>query len=185
MSAWLIMVMAGAAVVAIGGISAVATHNKLVRLRNRVDNAWSQVEIQLQRRYDLVPNLVETVRGHADHESTALAALAQARAAVGAAATPEAKAAAEDELACALRGTFARAEATPELKASDSFRQLQSQLADTEDKISYMRLSYNDTVMAYNSAIQTFPGILFAGTFEPRRLLYADDGALLAPRVSL
>ena len=185
MSAWLIMVMAGAAVVAIGGACAVATHNKLVRLRNRVDNAWSQVEIQLQRRYDLLPNLVETVKGHADHENTALAALAQARAAVSAAATPQTKAAAEAELTGALRGTFALAEATPELKASDSFRQLQSQLADTEDKISYMRLSYNDTVMTYNSAIQTFPGILFASSFEPRRLLYADDGALLAPRVSL
>ena len=165
-------------------IVAIALYNNLVKLRNRVDNAWGQVDVQVQRRLDLVPNLVETVKGYAGHERGVLAEVTAARASVVGAATPEARMAADNLLTDSLKSLFAVAEAYPDLKASANFQQLQSQLAETEDKISYMRQSYNDTVMTYNTAIQTFPGVLFSGAFKPREGFDAAAGAETVPTVS-
>lgn len=173
------------AVIVIIVVAVVALYNNLVKLRNRVDNAWAQVDVQMQRRQDLIPNLVETVKGYAAHESGTLSAVTEARAAVTQAATPQAKMAAENVLTGALKSLFAVAEAYPDLKANANFQQLQAQLADTEDKISYMRQSYNDTVMAYNTAIQTFPAVLLAGAFgfTARPSFDAVAGAEVAPQV--
>lgn len=146
-------------------IAIIALYNNLVQLRNRVDNAWSQIDVQLQRRLDLIPNLVETVKGYASHERGTFEAVTQARNAVMAAPTPEAKMEADNMLTGTLKSLFAVAEAYPDLKANTNFQQLQAELTNTEDKISYMRQSYNDTVLTYNNAIQTFPGNILAGMF--------------------
>ena len=172
-----------AVVIVILVVAAIALYNNLVKLRNMVDNAWAQVDVQLQRRLDLIPNLVETVKGYAAHERGTLDEVISARANVMDAKTPEAKMAAENALTGTLKSLFAVAEAYPDLKANANFRQLQNQLADTEDKISYMRQSYNDTVMKYNTAIQTFPGMLLAGSFKPRESFDAVAAAETAPIV--
>ena len=173
-------------VVVILAIVLIALYNNLVQLRNRVDNAWSQIDVQLQRRLDLIPNLVETVKGYAAHESGTLQKVTEARSAVCNATTPEQKMAADNFLSGTLKSLFAVSEAYPELKANANFQQLQSQLADTEDKISYMRQSFNDTVMKYNTAIQTFPAVLFAGMFgfKERSSFDAQAGAEVAPKVT-
>ena len=173
-------------IVVILAIALIAMYNNLVRMRNRVDNAWAQVNVQLQRRLDLIPNLVETVKGYASHESGTLQAVTEARTAAMAATTPEARAEAENMLTGALKTLFAVSEAYPDLKASTNFLDLQAQLSETEDKISYMRQSYNDTVMKYNNGIQTFPAVIFAGMFgfKERELFEADAAASTAPQVS-
>ena len=178
MSIWLLIPLIIVILLVVLVIAAIAVYN------NRVDNAWAQMEVQLQRRHDLIPNLVETVKGYAGHESKTLQAVTQARAAVMGATTPNQKVEAEGALTGALKGLLAVAEAYPELKANGNFQQLQAQLADTEDKISYMRQSYNDCVMTYNTAIQTFPGMLLAGAFQPRESFSAAEGADVAPKVS-
>lgn len=167
-------------------IVCISLYNNLVQLRNRVDNAWAQIDVQLQRRLDLVPNLVETVKGYAAHESTTLAQVTEARSAVSQAGSQEARMAADGVLTGALKSLFAVAEAYPDLKANSNFQQLQSELSQTEDKIGYMRQSYNDTVMKYNNAIQTFPGVLVAGLFhfEKRESFDANESAAAAPVVS-
>ena len=141
-------------------------YNNLVTLRNRVDNAWQNIDTQLQRRNDLIPNLVETVKGYAAHEQETLDAVTQARTAATTAATPEEKMAADNTLTGALRQLLMVAEAYPDLKANANFTQLQASLEDTENKISYARQSYNDCVLNYNNGIQTFPGNIFAGIFQ-------------------
>ena len=167
-------------------IIAIWLYNNLVQLRNRVDNAWSQIDVQLQRRLDLIPNLIETVKGYAAHESNTLTAVTQARTAVMSAPTPEAKMQADNMLTNTLRSLFAVSEAYPNLKADANFRQLQSEITGTEDKISYMRQSYNDCVMAYNNAIQTFPGVILAGPFgfTKRDMFDANIAASAAPVVN-
>ena len=182
MSVVLIVVLV---VVVVLAIAAVALYNNLVKLRNMVDNAWAQVDVQMQRRLDLVPNLVETVKGYASHERGTLDEVTQARAAMANASSPEDKMQADGMLTGALKSLFAVAEAYPDLKANVNFKQLQTELSNTEDKISYMRQSYNDTVMKYNTAIQTFPAVLFAGMmgFKERQSFDADSGAEQAPRV--
>ena len=168
-------------VVVILAIVLIALYNNLVQLRNRVDNAWSQIDVQLQRRLDLIPNLVETVKGYAAHEK-----VTEARSAVCNATTPEQKMAADNFLSGTLKSLFAVSEAYPDLKANANFQQLQAEISATEDKISYMRQSYNDTVMKYNSAIQTFPGVLVAGLFKftARENFDANAAASAAPVVS-
>ena len=166
-------------------IAAIALYNNLVKLRNMVDNAWAQIDVQLQRRLDLIPNLVETVKGYASHERGTLDEVTEARAAVVNAGTPAGKMEADNMLTGALKSLFAVAEAYPDLKANVNFQQLQAELSSTEDKISYMRQSYNDTVMKYNTAIQTFPAVLFAGMmgFSQRESFDAAAGADVAPKV--
>ncbi|MDY2776804.1 MAG: LemA family protein [Collinsella sp.] len=141
-------------------------YNNMVTLRNRIDNAWQNIDTQLQRRNDLVPNLVETVKGYATHERETLDAVTTARSAAVSASTPEEKIAADNLLTGALRQLLAVAEAYPDLKANTNFSQLQATLEETENKISYARQSYNDCVLKYNNAIQTFPGNIFAGIFQ-------------------
>lgn len=166
-------------------LGVIAIFNRLVRLRNRTDNAWSQVDVQLKRRYDLIPNLVETVKGYASHESETFEAVVRARSAAQEAGTVEQQAQAEDFLSGALRKLFALAEDYPELRASDNFRQLQAQLSETEDKISVARQIYNDTTLSYNNAVQVFPSTLVAraGGFDERAYFEAADAARSAPEV--
>ena len=166
-------------------VAIIGLYNNLVKLRNMVDNAWAQIDVQLQRRLDLIPNLVETVKGYASHERGTLEEVTQARTAVMNAPTPEGKMQADGILTGALKNLFAVAEAYPDLKANVNFQQLQAELSNTEDKISYMRQSYNDTVMKFNTAIQTFPAVLFAGMmgFKQRDSFDATAGAEDAPKV--
>lgn len=164
---------------------AIVSYNGLVSLRNRIENAWAQIDVQLKRRYDLIPNLVETVKGYAAHESGTLEAVTAARNSVATATTPEAKMEASGQLTNALRGLLAVAEAYPDLKANANFTQLQADLSDTENRISYARQSYNDMVLDYNNAIQTFPGNIVAGSkYKPRTGFTVEDpAARQAPQV--
>ena len=164
----------------------VSLYNGIITKRNRCDNAWQQIDAQLQRRSDLIPNLVETVKGYATHESSTLEAVTAARAGVARATTPEEKVAADNVLTGALRQLFAVAEAYPDLKANANFQQLQAQLEETENKIVYARQSFNDCVLMYNNAIQTFPGNLVAGVgnFQAKTgFEIADAGTREAPKV--
>lgn len=162
----------------------ISLSNGIVRASNKCDNAWQTIEAQLQRRHDLIPNLVETVKGYAAHESQTLQAVTDARAAEEKAGTLEEKMQAAARLTGAVNSLLAVAENYPDLKASANFQQLQSDLADTENRLSYARMSYNDVVMEYNNAIQTFPGSLVAGGRQPRQGFAADAGASSAPKVS-
>ena len=163
----------------------VGVYNGIVGSRNRCDNAWQNIDTQLQRRNDLIPNLVNTVKGYAAHEAGVLEAVTNARAAVANAGTPEAKMDASNQLSGALNHLFAVAEAYPDLKANTNFQQLQTELEDTENKISYARQSFNDCVLSYNNSIQTFPGNVVSGFghFEPKTGFAADDAAKVAPVV--
>jgi LemA protein len=140
-------------------------YNRFVRLRNRVDNAWAQIEVQLKRRWDLIPNLVETVKGYAAHERETFEAVTQARARAQQTQTPAETAQAEGILGAALGRLLAIAEAYPELQADENFRQLQTELAETENRVAVSRQVYNDAVLTYNNAVQTFPGVVLAGPF--------------------
>ncbi len=174
------------AIIVVLAIIVIALYNNLVQLRNRVDNAWAQIDVQLQRRLDLIPNLVETVKGYAAHESGTLQKVTEARSAVAHAVTPEQKMAADNVLTDTLKSLFAISEAYPDLKANQNFQQLQSEITATEDKISYMRQSYNDVVMKFNNAIETFPGMLVAGPFgfKKKESFDANAAAAGAPVVS-
>jgi LemA protein len=175
-----ILVVVGLLVLAL-----IALYNRFVRLRNRVDNSWAQIEVQLKRRWDLIPNLVETVKGYAEHERGTFEAVTQARAAAQNARGPAETAAAEGILGQALGRLFAVAEAYPELQADENFRQLQTELGETENRIAVSRQVYNDTVLTYNNAIQTFPGVVLAGPFGfARREFFETDATQReAPRV--
>ena len=168
------------------GLWVVWLYNGLIRKRNRVDNAWAQVEVQLKRRHDLVPNLVATVQGYAAHERGTFDSVTQARAAATSAQGPAQAGAAEGILGQAIGRLFAVAEAYPELKANQNFLDLQAQLRDTEDEIAISRQVYNDTVLTYNNGIQTFPAVVFAGMlgFSRRDSFQIDDGDSAAPKVS-
>jgi LemA protein len=182
---WVLIVVI--VLVVVLGLWAVLLYNGLVRKRNRVDNSWAQVEVQLKRRHDLVPNLVETVKGYAAHERGTFDSVTQARAAATTASGPAAAGAAEGILSQALGRLFAVAEAYPELKANQNFLDLQGQLRDTEDKIAISRQVYNDTVLTFNNAIQVFPAVLLAGTlgFSKREFFEIEDaGEREAPPVS-
>jgi LemA protein len=181
---WVIVILA---VVALLAIALVVLYNRFVRLRNRVDNAWAQIEVQLKRRWDLIPNLVETVKGYAAHERETFENVTQARAAAQQAQTPGESAQAEGILGQALGRLFAVAEAYPELQADENFRQLQSELAETENRIAVSRQVYNDTVLTFNNAIQTVPGVFVAGPFGfSKREFFdvEDDAQREAPQVS-
>jgi LemA protein len=161
------------------------TYNSLVSKRNRIENAWSQIDVQLKRRLDLIPNLVETVKGYAAHEKETLDAVVRARNAAMAAAGPHDTAAADNQVTGALRQLFALSEAYPDLKANQSFLQLQEELTATEGRVAYARQFYNDSVLAYNESIQKVPANLIArrAGFRPREYFEADDAARTAPEV--
>ncbi len=151
-------------------------YNNLVSLRLRVDEAWSQIDVQLKRRADLIPNLVETVKGYAKHEKEVFENVTRARAALMSATTPGDKAKADNMLAGALKSLFAVAESYPQLRATENFQTLQGELTDTEDKVAYSRQFYNNVVMDYNTALKVFPNVLLANTFgfTPKEFFGAD-----------
>jgi LemA protein len=163
----------------------IVIYNSLVRDRNRVDNAWSQMEVQLKRRYDLIPNLVETVKGYASHEQQTFERVTQARSAAQSAQGPAEQAEAENFLTSALRQLFAVAEAYPELRASENFQGLQTELSDTENRIAVSRQIYNDSVLTYNNRVQQVPTNLVASMFGfgTREFFDAGEEAEEAPAV--
>lgn len=157
----------------------VSVYNGLVRLRNQVDNAWAQIDVQLKRRHDLIPNLINTVKGYMSHERDTLEAIVKARTAAMAATGPAQAGPAEAQLTGALRGLMVNVERYPDLKASANFLALQEELASTENKISFARQAYNDSVTVYNTRIQTIPANIIAGPagFRPRDLFELKDEA--------
>lgn len=162
-----------------------AIYNRLIRLRNRTNNAWSQVDVQLKRRYDLIPNLVETVKGYASHEQSTFEQVVQARTAAQQAQGVTEQAAAENMLTGALRQLFALAENYPELRASENFSALQAELGETENKIAVARQIFNDTVLTYNNAVQTIPSNLVAkmAGFKERVFFEIEEVARSVPEV--
>jgi LemA protein len=176
----------GLAVIGLLVLAVIAIYNRLVRLRNRTDNAWSQVDVQLKRRYDLIPNIVETVKGYAAHERETFEEVVRARTAAQDASSVEEQAVAENMLTGALRKLFALAEAYPELRASENFRRLQEELAETENRISVSRQIYNDSTLTYNNAVQTVPSNIIASMFNFAKRAYfeIEDDARSAPEVS-
>lgn len=158
----------------------VLLYNRMVSLRNRVDNAWSQIDVQLRRRFDLIPNLVETVKGYAAHEKETLEMVTKARAQMAGRGGVAEQAQANNMLTQALKTLFAVVENYPDLKANENFMMLQEELAGTESKIAYARQFYNDNVMAYNTLIQSFPSNILARTFgfAPREYFEIEE----APR---
>src|SRR5215210_8663846 len=163
----------------------IAMYNRLVRLRNRAENAWAQVDVQLRRRYDLIPNLVEAVKGYAAQERETFEAVTKARTAAQQAQGVEQQAEAENVLTAAIGRLFAVAEAYPQLRATENFQQLQAQLADVEQNIAVARQVYNDTVLTYDNALETVPTNVIAGifSFKPRAYFETEDATREAPRV--
>jgi len=160
-------------------------YNRLIQLKNRVQNAWHQIEVQLQRRHDLIPNLVETVKGYASHEKETFERVVAARNKAMSANTPGEMGKAEGELTQALGRLFALAESYPELKANENFIRLQEELTSTENKVAYARQAYNDTVMMFNQTIQMFPYNLLAGAMnlKPAEYYEAEEEAQNVPKV--
>lgn len=151
--------------VVVVGLFLVNVYNRLVQLRQRVKNAWSQIDVQLRRRYDLIPNLVNTVKGYMTHERETLESVTAARTRAMNAGSVAEHAGAEHQLTGALKTLFAVAESYPQLKADSNFRQLQEELSNTESKIAFSRQFYNDTVQRFNTTVQVFPNNLVAGMF--------------------
>jgi LemA protein len=175
---WIIII-----IIAVVLISAIAIYNRLVQLGVRTDESWSDIDVQLKRRYDLIPNLVETVKGYAKHEKNVFEEVTAARSEALKAGDMKSKAEAENTLSGALKSVFAVAEAYPELKANQNFAQLQSDLTDTEDKIQAARRFYNANVRELNIAIQSFPSNIFANifNFKKRELFGITDAAEKEP----
>jgi len=175
-----LLIVAAVVIVAIG------MYNSLVKLRERAEGAWADVDVQLKRRYDLIPNLVETVKGYASHEQETLEKVIQARNAAMTAQGPGAKGEAEGMLTGALKSLFALAEAYPDLKAAGGFRDLQGSLAEIEDAIANQRRYYNAVIRDFNTKTQTFPSVLIARAFgfQQREFFEAEEDEKEAPKVS-
>ena len=164
----------------------IVAYNGLVRSKNQIENAWSQIDVQLKRRIDLIPNLVEIVKGYAAHERETLEAVIAARnSAMAAPDTPAAQAAADNELSGALRQLFALGEAYPDLKANQNFLALQEELTATEGRVAYARQFYNDSVLTYDNKLESFPTVVIAKmfNFEPKEYFEAEDQARVTPTV--
>jgi LemA protein len=173
-------------IIVIGAVVLIGMYNNLVSRRVETQNAWSQIDVQLQRRYDLIPNLVETVKGYAAHERETLERVVQARnAAISATGVAE-QAAAENALTGALKSIFALAEAYPDLKANQNFLALQEELTSTENRVGFARQHYNDSVSGYNAALQTFPSNMIAGPFgfRPAEFFALDEASAAAVRAA-
>ena len=166
---WVLLVIA--AVIVLYGVFA---YNRLVRLRNRIENAWSQIDVQLRRRYDLIPNLIETVKGYAAHEREVFQKVTEARSRAISAQTVGDQGKAENMLTGALKSLFAVAERYPDLKANQNFMMLQEELAGTEGKIAYARQFYNDTVMKYDTVREIFPSSMIANMFHFKEREYFE-----------
>ncbi len=179
---WIILLVVVAVIVIYG----IASYNGLIRGRNQVENAWSQIDVQLKRRIDLIPNLIETVKAYAAHEKSTLEAVINARnAAMAAPATPHGQAEADSQVTGALRQLFALGEAYPDLKANQNFLALQEELSATEGRVAYARQFYNDSVPGYNTKLQAFPPVFFAKMlkFERREYFETDEAAREVPKV--
>jgi LemA protein len=161
-------------------------YNRVIRYENRIDNAWAQIDVQLKRRADLIPNLMETVKGYMIHERGTLEAVTKARSAIMTAKTPQESMDADTMLTGALKSLFAVAESYPDLKANQNFLQLQDELTHTEDKISYSRQHFNDSVLQFNNLIETFPGNIFANMMgkKTREMLQIPEASKEVPKVS-
>ena len=180
------VVLGIAALVLLVAVLLVTLYNRLVRLRNRAENAWAQVDVQLRRRYDLIPNLVETVKGYASHERTTFEEVTKARTAAQQAQTVQEQARAENILTEAIGRLFAVAEQYPELRATENFQQLQDQLEETEAKIAVSRQVYNDAVLTYDTALETVPTNIVGNTFSFKAREYfevEEPAEREAPRV--
>ena len=173
MEIWIILGIIAVIIIALIGI-----YNSLVKLKIRVDEAWSDITVQLKRRYDLIPNLIETVKGYAKHEKGVFEAVTEARANALKAEGPKNQAKAENAFSETLKSLFAVSEAYPDLKASQNFQELQAELVDTEDKIQASRRFYNGSARDLNIKIKTFPNIMFAGMlgFSEREFFEVDEG---------
>lgn len=178
MTSTLIWIGVGAVVIA-GAVLFIIEYNRLIKRRNNVKASWGQIDVQLVRRHDLIPNLVATVQGYAAHERATLQAVVAARTQALAAEGPANRGAAETILIGALQGLFGLAEAYPDLKASDNFLALQKELANTEDRITYARQFYNDAVLGLNNEVQSFPSLIVAGItgFTTQEYFQAELGA--------
>ncbi len=174
------------AVLVAAALVAVALYNRIVVLENRIKNAWGQIDVQLKRRNDLIPNLLETVKGYAGHERELFTRLGEARERSLRASTVPEQAEASNQVGSALKSVFAVAENYPELRASENFSALQSELSETEDKIAYARQFYNDAVLGFNNAIQTVPGVFIAGPMgkTPQVVLETPATERAVPKVS-
>ncbi|MBD9098776.1 LemA family protein [bacterium] len=183
MPVWLIVLIA---IVVIILLWFIATYNTLIGLRNRTRDQWSQIEVQLKRRADLIPNLVETVKGYAKHEKSTFEEVVKARNTFSSASTKEEEIKASGELSGVLNRLFALAEAYPELKANENFVDLQENLKDSEEKISMMRQFYNDTVLTYNNKVQTIPSNIVANLchFKEETFFKVDEKDREVPKVS-
>ena len=161
-------------------------YNKIIRLENRIDNSWAQIDVQLKRRADLIPNLMETVKGYMKHEKEVLENVTKARSALMSAKSPQENIDADNMLTGALKSLFAVSENYPDLKANQNFLNLQDELTHTEDKIAYSRQHYNDTVLSFNNTIETFPGIIFAKRMgkKERDMLQIPEADRELPKVS-
>ena len=181
----MVWAIVGVAILLLLVLVVVAMYNRLVRLRNRCQNAWAQVDVQLRRRYDLIPNLVEAVKGYAAHERETFEEVTKARAAAQQAQGVEQQAQAENVLTAALGRLFALAEAYPQLRATENFQQLQAQLADVEQNLVVARQVYNDTVLTYDNALETVPTNIVAGifSFHPRAYFETEGVTREAPSV--
>ncbi len=186
MSTGLIIGIIIIAIIVILVIWYVVTYNSLISLRNRVKDQWSQIDVQLKRRADLIPNLVETVKGYAKHEKSTLDEVINARNSFNSASTKEEEIKANGELTGMLNRLFALSEAYPDLKANQNFVSLQNDLRDTEDKISTMRQFYNDTVLTYNNKVQTIPSNIVASIahFKEEEFFEINEKEKEAPKVS-
>jgi LemA protein len=174
------------AIVVLLAIFLIVMYNGLIRSRNQVENAWSQIDVQLKRRIDLIPNLVETVKGYAAHEKETLDRVINARnAAMAAPSDPHSQANADGQVAGALRQLFALSESYPDLKANQNFLALQEELSATEGRVAYARQFYNDSVLSYNNKLQQFPTVIFANMlkFDKREYFEADEAAREVPKI--
>lgn len=160
-------------------------YNRIIRLENRIDNSWAQIDVQLRRRADLIPNLMETVKGYMKHEREVLENVTKARSALMSAKSPQENINADNMLTGALKSLFAVAENYPDLKANQNFLNLQDELSNTENKIAYSRQHFNDSVLAFNNLIETIPGKWFAGMMnkKTREMLQIPEAAREVPQV--
>src|SRR4051812_24313109 len=178
---WILLVIVVAIV-----IYCIVAYNGLIRGKNQIENAWSQIDVQLKRRIDLIPNLVETVKAYAAHEKDTLDAVIRARnAAIAAPDTPAGQADANNQISGALRQIFALSEAYPDLKANQNFLALQEELTATEGRVAYARQFYNDSVKDYNTKLQAFPSVIFARMmkYDKREYFEADEASREVPKV--